>query len=101
MAIETIYRLTLHKTYYDKGFFNLGVDVDQFVRPGNGPIKIRLGSSPAEIVGSVNRDANQNGTPRIMGGVAVSRWFQNNCELMEVVEVVVVAPGELHIRKRN
>ena len=24
------YHLILHKTYYDKGFFNLGVDVDKY-----------------------------------------------------------------------
>ena len=26
-----VYELTLHKTYYDKGFFNLGVEVERLL----------------------------------------------------------------------
>ena len=64
MAVSPEYKLTLHKTYYDKGFFNLGVEIERFVRPSSGPIKILLGYSKEQINGRVDREANQNGTPR-------------------------------------
>ncbi len=57
------YKLTLHKTYYDKGFFNLGIDVEKYVKAENGQITIRLGDSKVKIEGRVDRDANLNGTP--------------------------------------
>lgn len=44
MTSLPVYKLTLHKTYYDKGFFNLGVDVDRFVRADSGPVSILLAS---------------------------------------------------------
>jgi len=37
------YELTLHKTYYDKGFFNLGIDVDTYIQSNNGSIEKSLG----------------------------------------------------------
>ncbi len=93
------YHLTLHKTYYDKGFFNLGVDVDKYVKSENGPITIRLGESKIEIEGRVDRDANLNGTPRIHGGMELQNWIQKNFELKDVVNVLVVSPNEIWLKK--
>ena len=44
-----VYELTLHKTYYDDGFFNLGVGVEGLVRPDNGPVTIELASEWCRI----------------------------------------------------
>lgn len=95
----TVYDLTLHKSYYNNGFFNLGVDVDRFVRRDDGPIQIRLGDSDEVLVGRVDRNANQNGTPRIHVGAELVEWFKRHYSLREVVQVVVVAPDQLMIRK--
>lgn len=96
-----IYRLTLHKTYYDKGFFNVGVGYDRYVRRTSGPVRLRLGRDGSEIPGKVDRNANRNGTPRVFGGVALSRWFQANFKPMDVVaidlsdlECIVLNPKE-------
>jgi hypothetical protein len=97
MGTAPSYKLTLHKTYYDKGFFNLGVDVDRFVRPDSGPIFIELGASHAEIRGKVQREANTNGTPRIMGGAELRNWFHRSFKELDVVDVTVVAPDRLRI----
>ncbi len=94
-----IYKLTLEKSYYDKGFFNLGVDVEQFVRPDSGPVTLRLGESEEEIEGRVNREANQNGTPRISGGVKLRDWFQEHFKLEDVVDVSVTGPEELWLKR--
>ena len=91
MPTEPTYGPKLHKTYYDKGFFNLGIEVDRFVRADSGPISIRLGNSQVEIQAKVNREANLNGTPRVMGGAELRNWFQRNFRELEVVEVLVLS----------
>jgi hypothetical protein len=85
-----VYRLTLQRTYYDKGFFNLGVDVSGFVRKTSGPATLLLGPNRVPVQVGVNRDANQNGTPRIMGGANVRDWIQRNLREMEVVNVEIL-----------
>ena len=86
------YELTLHKTYYDKGFFNLGIDVDNYIQPDNGTMRILLGKSKEEIIGRLNRDANLNSTPRIYGGNELKYWIQNNFNLKDLVLVHILAP---------
>lgn len=88
------YQLTLHKTYYDNGFFNLGVDVDRYVRTTSGPAKLQLGKSKVTYPATVNRKANLNGTPRIMGGPSVRDWLQRNFKEKDIVTVEIVAPDQ-------
>ena len=92
------YELTLHKTYYDKGFFNLGVDVDRYIRPDSGPIKITLGEAKRTIEGQVDRNANMNGTPRVHGRNALRDWFYKNYSLKDAVTVEIISPTHIHIR---
>ena len=101
MTSFPVYKLTLHKTYYDKGFFNLGVDIQRFVRSDSGPINILLGASKTQVDGRVDRAANQNGTPRIFGGAELQHWFQRNFDLKSVVDVHIVGPNELWIDGGN
>jgi hypothetical protein len=101
MTSFPVYNLTLHKTYYDKGFFNLGVDIERFVRPDSGSITILLGNSKTHLNGRVDRAANQNGTPRIFGGVELQHWFQRNFELKNVVDVHIVSPNKIWIDGRK
>lgn len=82
-----IFRLKLQKTYFNQGFFNVIVDYDRYVRQSNGPIRIRLGHSGIEIDGKINRTVNNNGTARVLGGVSLRNWFQNNFEPMDTVSV--------------
>jgi hypothetical protein len=82
-----IFSLILYHTYYDQGFFNITVDFDRFVRTQEGPVLLRLGLSGPEIQGMINRRANQNGTPRIIGYTKLRDWFQNNYEPMGIVTV--------------
>ena len=96
---DVVYMLTLHKTYYDKGFFNLGVDVDRFVRKDSGPAVLLLGESRASFDVHVNREANRNGTARVMGGVAVREWLQRNLRQGDLVEVHIIAPDRFWLCK--
>ena len=82
-----IFNLTLQKTYFKMGFFNVGVSHDRYVRKVEGPVRLRLGRDGAEIEGRVDRHANQNGTARVMGGAQLKRWFQANFKPMDTVAV--------------
>ncbi len=95
-----IYELTLHKTYYRKGFFNLGVSVDRYIQPNDAPITIYLGDSGKKLIGRSDRKANQNGTPRIHLGVDLVDWFLKNFEELDVINVVILSPNELNLRKK-
>jgi hypothetical protein len=60
-----------------------------------------LGNPKVQIQGNVNRDANQNGTPRIMGGAELRNWFQRNYSQLDKVNVLILAPDKLLIVTNN
>ncbi len=93
-----IYALTLHKTYYDKGFFNLGVEIERYVRKDSGPAVLLVGSLKARLDVKVDREANQNGTPRVQGGAELRNWLQRNCKLGARVKVHVLGPSEFWLQ---
>ena len=82
-----IFKLTLQRTYYKRGFFNVTTDFDRFVRSEEGPVRLRLGVNGQEIQGTIDRKANQNGTPRIYGRSMLRDWFQTNFKPLDVVAV--------------
>jgi len=96
-----IFSLTLHRTYYNQGFFNITVDFDRFVRPQEGPVVLRLGLRGPEIQGVINRRANRNGTPRIIGGAKLRDWFQNNFESMGIVTVDLSSQKTIVLYKQS
>ncbi|HEV2444329.1 MAG TPA: hypothetical protein VGS58_00345 [Candidatus Sulfopaludibacter sp.] len=81
-----VFKLNLEKSYYEKGFFNVTVDFDRYVG-GTGPIELILGKSGRKVMGKIDRSANRNGTPRIMGGAPLRDWFQANYALGDAVDV--------------
>lgn len=82
-----IFRLRLQPTYYKQGFFNVTVAFDRYVRGTEGPIPLKLGRTGEIIEATINRRANENGTPRILGGTKLRDWFQMQFEPMAVVGV--------------
>jgi hypothetical protein len=91
----TALNLTLQKTYFKMGFFNVGVSHDRYVRRTEGPVRIRLGREGEVVEGRVDRHANRNGTARVMGGVPVKRWFQANFKPMDTVAVDFASEEEI------
>lgn len=81
----TIFNLKLQNTYFERGFFNVVVDYDRYVRKAEGPVRIKLGRNGIEINGKLDRKANLNGTARIYGSGPLKIWFQNNFEPMDIV----------------
>jgi hypothetical protein len=91
------FQLVLHETYYQKGFFNVSVAFESYVRSENGPIRIYMGNTDDYVDGRVDRTANQNGTPRIFGGKALYSWFQNNFKVGDTVIVKFLSPDVILI----
>ena len=87
MNMRPIFQLTLHPTYYAKGFFNITRDFDRYVRPDEGTVTLVLGRGRREIEAHVNRTANTNGTARVMGRAPLRDWFQAEYEERDVVPV--------------
>lgn len=81
------FKLKLQQTYFKQGFFNVVIDYDRYVRKSDGPVRLRLGRGGPEIEGKVNRQVNNNGTPRVLGGVKLRTWFQQNFKPMDTVAV--------------
>lgn len=98
-GIKPTYRLILGNTYYTKGFFNLGVDIERHLTYDEGPMKIFVGDEKQQISGRITRKANQNGTPRIYGGAELRDWFQTNCRKGQLVNVVILAPKQIWIKR--
>ena len=91
------YRLLLGNTYYNKGFFNLGVDIEKYLTYDEGPVTIFVGDQKRKIQGRISRNANANGTPRIYGGVELRDWFQNNFRKGQSAEVIILSLSEVWI----
>lgn len=99
MAI--IFPLILHQTYFDKGFFNVTVEFDHNVRRAEGAIPILVGEHPQQIEGRIDRSANNNKTPRIMGGAALRDWFGRNCKVGQTVYVDLSSMSEIRISNKS
>ena len=95
-----IFNLKLQQTYFKQGFFNVVVDYDRYVRKTDGPVRLRLGKYGTEIEATVNRRVNNNGTPRILGGVPLREWFQRNFEPMDTVAVDLTSQEVIVLEKR-
>ncbi len=92
------YSLTLGKTYYEKGFFNLGVEVSRFVRIDDGPAVLLADDGKRRFDVRVDRGANPlTGAPRVFGGARLRDWFQSRFRLGDVVEVRILGPAEFQL----
>ena len=83
------FSLTLHKTYYNSCFFNITIDYDRFIGEHNSTIKLNITNPNYIIKGWINRKAQPNGTPIIMGGTKLRYWFQSNFEIDDTIIVKI------------
>ena len=96
--IKPTYELLLGNTYYTKGFFNLGVNIERYLTYEEGQISIFVGDDKTKITGRITRKANMNGTPRIYGGAELRDWFQANHRKGQEVSVVILAANQIWIK---
>lgn len=89
--------LTIHETYYRTGFFNVPIAWSTFLAGDKADVMIYCGPEKQAVRAKVNRSANANGAPRIMGGVPLKEWFQTG-EPMRIVMVRVLNPNTIDIQ---
>jgi hypothetical protein len=92
------FSFTLQPTYYRTGFFNVAIEFQKFLGADGETIELFLGNGEQPILGSINRRANKNGTPRIMCGVGLRDWFNSNASVMDSILVEVLSPTAIRLR---
>jgi hypothetical protein len=95
----SVFSLTIQPTYYKKGFFNVTVEFDGYVRDQEGPVTLILGDPGQRIEGRIDRKAKVNGTARVMGGTALRDRFQANLSVMDEVNVELGFPDLIRLKK--
>ncbi len=95
------FAFTLQPSYFRSGFFNVGVSYQEHLGADGETIELFLGDEPRPVLGTINRRANINATPRVMGGTAVRDWFQANAAVGDSVKVEVSSPTSIRLRGRN
>lgn len=88
----------LQPTYYRTGFFNVGVSSQKFFGADGETIELFLGNSEQPILGTINRRANPNGTPRIIGGTGLRDWFNANTAISGEIIVEVLSPTAIRLK---
>jgi len=84
--------------YSNKGFLNIRVTYSELFAHHLAKIEIALGKNEAVIMGTINRTANKNATPRIMGYTALRDWFNmNNMHVDDRLLIEVITPTSIKI----
>jgi hypothetical protein len=90
--------VTLGKTYYDRGFFNVPIKFSGLFPEHGTQLSIYCGDSRTLIRATVDRRANQsNQTPRIYGKASLANWFQLYKQLDETAKIRVVSTNEIEL----
>jgi len=87
--------LTLWKSFYASGHFNVPLYFDKEVRPDEGPITLALGEGKREIQAYLSRSETPHGIARIKGGAALQDWFEENYRVEEKILVSYDAPNKI------
>lgn len=95
------FSFVLRPTYYRMGFFNVGVSSQRFIGADGETIELFLGNSQQPILGSINRKANLNGTPRIMVGAGLRDWFHSASSELATIYVEVLSPNAIRLSSNS
>ena len=89
--------ISVGQTYFRQGFFNVPrTHTHRFAADGR-LVEIQLPGSDAPLQAKVNRRANLNGTPRIMGGARLRDWFQKTTRIGGSIRVRVQSKDRIDI----
>lgn len=91
------FEVKLGKAYWRQGFFNVGVAFERYFGKHNSRVAIMLGGSKDQVVAHINRTANSNQTPRIMGGAVVKEWFHRNASPGASIKVEVLTSDRIRL----
>jgi len=87
----------LHPTYYRRGFFNVRVSHASLLGGDGETIELHVADRPIPILGMINRTANANETPRIMGGTELRDWLHSAADEGDTILVKVISPNAVEL----
>lgn len=99
MVVKDKFRITVQPTYHKRGFFNVPVTHSDLLAGDGEPTEIFCGASSTPISGTIDRRSNQNKTPRVMGGVGLRDWLQENVDVMDEVDILVNSSNSIRITR--
>jgi hypothetical protein len=95
------FEIALGQAYYNQGFFNVKQFYSNQFSADKAIIEIQLGGNQNNIVqGYINRTANSNGTPRIMGGKMLSEWIKSNFKQDDNLIVDILSPVSIRLNEK-
>jgi hypothetical protein len=96
------FEITLGQAYYNQGFFNVKQIYSNQFGADKAIIEIQLGGNQNKIIqGYINRTANSNGTPRIMGGKILSEWIKSNFKQDDNLIVDILSPVSIRLNEKS
>jgi len=93
--------ISLGKAYYNQGFFNVPVQYQELFGSDGEQIEIYLGDVESTVKGYINRTANTNATPRIMGGKDMTQWLKEGFNQGDSIKVDVLSSCSVMIHEPN
>ncbi len=91
------FEFTLQPTYFKTGFFNVPIADSRWLGDHGQEIEVYCGSTAQTITGVINRTANANHSPRILGGADLRNWFESQLTVMDQVRVLVHSPVSIRL----
>lgn len=92
------FKVTLFPTYYNQGFFNVRRIYSDRLGEDQGIIKIQLGQDRSLCIdGLIDRRANQNGSPRILGRKPLKEWIKSNFNQGDVLVIEILSPNSIKL----
>lgn len=100
ISIVATFQISLGKAYYNQGFFNVKQKYSNLFGDDKEQIHIQLGIDTDKIIqGSINRTANKNGTPRIMGRRELTSWIKSNFNPNDIIKVDIISSNSIRLYK--
>lgn len=96
-ADSPYFSVTIGQTYFRSGFFNVPVDFSRYFAKDAESISIQVSGTDSPISGKINRSANLNDTPRIMGTSVFTRWLHRNLKQGDSIKVIVQNPNLIFV----
>ena len=93
------FTFTLQPTYFGRGFFNVGAASQHYLGSDGETIELYLDEEAKPVLGTINRRANRNAAPRIMGGASLRGWFHAVAQPNETIRVDVFSPTEIRLAR--
>ena len=91
------YNFRMANTYWQRGFFNVTVAASHEFGEDGARIKITNSSTNTSLTAIINRTANTNKVPRIMGGTDLRSFFQTNFNVGDIISYRMFSPTSMEI----